>query len=704
MEQSVHYRVGVDIGGTFTDIVLLGNDGSIATRKVSSTPEDYGIGIVVGLSELLAELALSPSAIAEVVHGTTVATNAILEGKGARTALITTEGFRDVLELRRIRIPELYNLFYEKPKPLVPRRFRYEVTERMGPRGDIRIPLDEATVRAACERIRATGAAAVAVCLLHSYANPDHELRIGQIARELLPDAFISLSVDILPELREYERTSTTVINSYVGPIVKSYLNSLLRQLHSIEVAAPLLIMQSNGGVMTAASAMERPAHIVESGPAAGVIASAWLAKLAGHENVITLDMGGTTAKASIIENGELVKTSEYEVGGGINLSSLLVKGGGYALKLPLIDVSEIGAGGGSIVWIDRAGMLQVGPQSAGATPGPVCYDIGGEEPTITDANVVLGYINPEYLAGGRVRLNAEKGRQALAEKIAARLDRPLLETAYGAYTLAAANMIRAVKAVSTYRGRDPRDFVLLGFGGNGPVYAAEMARSLRMKRVLVPPAPGLFSAFGLLFSSIEHEFVQTYFRRAGEIDAAALNAAYGRMEAQAQAVLAEEGYGPDRVVIRRLADLRYSGQAYELTVPVPGGDLSPAEVAGMVEAFGQEHLRTYGHRATDEPVDLVNLKVIGLAVGSGSRKYDPAAAVRAGDGARIGGARERDAYFGSGHGMLRTPIVSRRDLVGQTLDGPLIVEEYDATCVVPPGCRASVDGWGNIVVDVDVE
>jgi N-methylhydantoinase A len=511
---------------------------------------------------------------------------------------------------------------------------------------------------------------------------------------------YVTCSVDILPEIREYERTSTTVINSYVGPVVKQYLQALLRDLGAAEFHAPLLVMQSNGAIMTAELAIERPAHIIESGPAAGVTAAAQLSQRAGYPNIITFDMGGTTAKASIVEDGALSRTSEYEVGGGINLSSLLVKGGGYALKLPLIDISEIGAGGGSIVWIDPGGMLQIGPQSAGAVPGPVCYNTGGTEPTVTDANVVLGYLNPEYLAGGRVRLDATTAAAVLEERVAKPLDMPVLEAAYGVFTLATNSMVRAVKAVSTYRGRDPRDFALLAFGGNGPLFGVEMARVLQMSTVVVPPAPGLFSAFGLLLSDIEHHFVQTHFRRASTLDEDGIASAFASLEAQARAALTREGHTSD-ASIRRFADLRYAGQAYELTVPVPEGPLRREEIARVVHAFEQEHVRTYGHGADGEPVDLVNIRVIGSAPPHGNRTYSPEAALGINCDKEIVRSANRRAYFGRALGVLDTPICSRSDLLGRRCEGPFIVEEYDATCIVPPGCAATLDAHGNIVIEV---
>jgi N-methylhydantoinase A len=550
------FRLGADIGGTFTDLILVASDGRCWRKKVPSTTDDYSRGIVEGLQELLEEEGIAGS-VDEIVHGTTVATNAILESRGARTALLTTKGFRDVLEFRRLRVPQLYDLFYSPPPPIVERRLRLEVSERLGPRGEVVTPLDERSVRAALESVRADSVEAVAVCLLNSYVNPAHERRVGEIAREALPDAYLSLSVDVLPEIREYERTSTTVINAYVGPVVKSYLTSLQQRLEAAGHCSRLRIMQSNGGVMSARAATEQPAHIVESGPAAGVIAGQRLGQLTGLQNLITFDMGGTTAKASLIENGQVSRTTEYEVGAGISLSSRLIKGGGHALKLPVVDISEVGAGGGSIVWLDRAGRLKVGPRSAGATPGPACYGIGGTDPTITDVNVVLGYSNPDYLAGGAVQLRADLAEAALAESVATPLGLSLIDAAHGAFSVANATMIRAIKAVSTYRGRDPRDFALLAFGGNGPVHAAAIARSLQIRQVVVPPAPGLFSAIGLLEAEPEQHFVRTFFHRIQSIDLGALTAEYGRLEAIAHEALQEEGYAGGSPSFARLAARR---------------------------------------------------------------------------------------------------------------------------------------------------
>ncbi|MSP68577.1 MAG: hydantoinase/oxoprolinase family protein [Alphaproteobacteria bacterium] len=686
-------RCGVDIGGTFTDIVFLDGRDNVHTCKVSSTPDDYSCAIVAGITTLLRRIGEQPAAIELVVHATTVATNTILEHKGARTALLTTQGFRDVLEMRRLRIPVMYDLQYEKPRPLAPRRFVFEVPERLGPRGEVWQPLDEAAVRGIATKLRQTGIQAVAICFLHAYMNGAHEQRVAEILRaELDAGVFITASSDILPEIREYERASTAVVNAYVGPIVHHYLSRLESALAAAGVAAPLSIMHSGGGVMSALAAMVRPAAIVESGPAAGVIAAARVARQAGLANAISFDMGGTTAKAAIIEGGEPAKTTEYEVGAGINLSSRLVKGGGYPIKLPFIDVSEIGAGGGSLIKVDANGVPKVGPESAGAAPGPVCYGLGGEQPTLTDALLVLGYLNPGYLVGGALAIDRDRAAEALQRHVAVPLGKPLLEAAHGVYQIAAATMTRAVKAVTTYRGRDPRDFVLIAFGGNGPVVAVEIARALQIARVLVPLAPGVFSALGLLLSDPEHEFVQTVFGRVGSLEASDIAAAYARLEQEARQALVAEGLDPAAVAVARAADMRYSGQAYEIAVPVPSGAI---DLAAMARRFGDEHERTYGHRSDSDSVDLVSIRALARAT-RGERPTPRQT--------QSGEPREpasRLVYFGDGLGARETTVLPRVALAGRVLEGPLIIEEYDATCVVPPGATARLDGDGNIDISV---
>jgi N-methylhydantoinase A len=694
------FRVGVDIGGTFTDIVLLDAAGTIHTRKVSSSVDDYARAIVEGLGEVFRENALGGHDLSEVLHGTTVASNAILELKGARTGLITTKGFRDVLEIRRIRMPKLYDLSWEKPVTLVERYLRLEVDERVDAHGAIQTPLNEADVERVLERLLAEKVEALAVCLLNSYANPAHEARIAEIVRKKAPDLTLSVSAEVLPEIREYERTSTTVINAYVMPIVRRYLRTLRGGLDAIGAKSPLMIMQSNGGLMTDEAAAAKPVHIIESGPAAGVVGAQALARKIGLGKLVTFDMGGTTAKASIVEDGEVSRATEYQVGGGIMHGSRLLTGAGYLLRVPAIDLAEVGAGGGSLVWIDPGGGLRVGPQSAGAFPGPLCYALGGTEPTVTDANVILGYLNPHQLAGGAVKLDAARAHAVFEERIARRMSLPLAEAAYGAHVIAASNMMRAIRAVSSERGRDPREYALFAFGGNGPLFAAGMARQLEMRRIVVPPAPGLFSSFGLLFADVEHHYVRTWRRLVRGIQPASLGDVYGRMEAEARAQLAAEGFRDDSARIRRSADCRYEGQSFELTVPVSAGPFDGALLKGIEEAFGREHQRTYGHRAgDDEPVEIVSLRVVGLGIPDRPRVPDVLRVDRAGPG-RAGGTRR--VYFGPELGWRETPIIDRPGL-STPRSGPAIVEEYDATCVIPPGARASLDAHGNIVMELEI-
>jgi N-methylhydantoinase A len=689
------FRAGVDIGGTFTDIVLVGSDGSIHTKKVSSSVENYAAAIVDGLAELFSETGLTGAGIEEIRHGTTVASNAILERKGARVGLITSRGFRDVLEIRTLRMPRLYDIGWTKPEPLVERYLRRVVDERVDHKGAIERPLDPADAERAVDALLTEKVEAIAVCLINSFANPAHELMIKDIVTRKAPRLTLSISCEVLPEIKEYERTSTTVLNAYVMPIVANYLRVMRGNLDAAGIAAPLLLMQSNGGLTTAAAAMTRPIHIIESGPAGGVVGAQARARAKQLKNVITFDMGGTTAKAAIVEQGELTRVHEYAVGAGIVIGSRLLTGAGYTLKVPAIDLAEVGAGGGSRVWIDAGGALQVGPQSAGAQPGPVCYDKGGDVPTLTDANVLLGFINPKALVGGALKLNAEKARLIFAEKVANPLGVTIERAAHGAFEIATSNMIRAIKAVSTERGRDPRDFALFAFGGNGPLFAAAMASALGIARVVVPPSAGLFSSFGLLYADLEHHYSRTLRRLLRGANLAEIGAAWDKLTREAQAELAAEGFIGPRARVKRSAALHYKGQTYELVVPVPDGPINNGTVAALETAFAQEHERTYGHRAgPDEPVELVSIQVVGL----GLRDHGMPERIRS-DRPEPLPPPPRPAWFGAAHGWVKTPVLRRSELVGGRT-GPLIVEEYDATCLVPPSARAELDETGNIVIE----
>jgi N-methylhydantoinase A len=692
-------RVGIDIGGTFTDLVVVDGQGKTFTKKVSSTPDNYARAITEGLASLLEPTGLGLDRITEFLHGTTVGSNTILELKGARLGLITTKGFRDVLEIRNLRMPKLYDLHWEKPAPLIERYLRVTVNERIDSLGNVTIPMSREEVVAAVKRLLTERVEGIAVCLLNSYANPEHERMVADVIRELAPNLPISVSVDVLPQMKEYERTSTTVVNAYIMPIVASYLKNLEENLRPRGMDAPILLMQSSGGLTTSEDAAQRPVNIVESGPAAGVVGAVRHAVECGHPNIISFDMGGTTAKASVAEDGKFVLSQQYSVGGGIMISSRLLTGGGYLLAVPAIDVAEVGAGGGSIVWIDAGGSMQIGPESAGANPGPVCYDKGGDRPTVTDANVILGYINPKHLVGGELSLNAERSRQYFETLLATPLGVDVTTAAYAARQIAISNMIRAIKAVSSERGRDPRGFTLFALGGNGALFAAGMAQELGIRTILVPPSAGLFSAYGLLHADVEHYYSEPVRKLIREVERQDWDAGWSRLEAKARKQLDHDGFTPEEVEIRRSANMRYKGQTFEISVPIPAGALTPASMRQIEEAFGDEHERTYGHRATlDEPIQITSIQVGGLALRQhGQRPGRPEA--HAGDAETTKAPRK--AYFGREHGWLDTAVLSRSALRGET-HGPCIVEEYDTTCVVPPGARVHLDDKGNIIMSID--
>ena len=690
-------RVGVDIGGTFTDLVILTPDGRLEKRKIPSTPDDYAEAIIAGILDALGGAGGKiETPIAEIVHATTVATNAILERRGARTALITTEGFRDVLELRRIRIPFSYDLDWEKPPPLAGRALRFEVRERLDHRGAVLTPLDLSGLDAIARTCREEEVAAIAICFLHSYRNPDHERRVRDAIARRLPVVHISLSSDILPELHEFERTSTTVVNAYVAPLIGRYLENLRRRLEEIGTAAPIFVMQSNGGLVPAGTAAERPVLIIESGPAAGVIAAMRAAREIGHDNVITLDMGGTTTKASIIEDGQILRARDYEVGGPVSVSSRLMRGGGYLLRIPVIDISEVGAGGGSIAAIDSGGALRVGPHSAGAAPGPACYGRGNTQPTVTDANLVLGFLHDGSLAGGALTVDRGLAKSAVQSAVAGPANLSLLEAAHGIHMIANSNMVRAIKTVSVERGRDPTDFAMMAFGGAGPIHAAGVAEALRIRRIIVPPAPGLFSAFGLLRAEVEHHTARTVLTATADARFDALQSIIDEMADSLKQRIRAEGLAEETIDFSALADMRYLGQSSELMVPLSELRIGDAVLRAAEDAFEVEYERLFGHRADHRAFELVNIHVIATI----DRGVEHGACWDgdADDNSVTG--RHRSVYFGPEAGSRETAIVSRRALGVDPRDGPIIVEEYDSTVVVPPGWRAWRDGQDNIIID----
>ena len=692
------YRIGIDIGGTFTDIVFMAESGNVLTKKISSSVDNYAQAIVDGLANVFETQGLSGADVIEVLHGTTVASNAILEHKGAKTGLIATKGFRDILEIRNLRVPKLYDLHWEKPPALVERYLRLTVDERINTAGKVQTQLDLSEAEAAVERLLAEGVEVICVALINSFANPAHEKAIKEIVKNKAPDIPVCISFDVLPEIKEYERTSTTVINAYLLPIVSKYLVTLDNELTRANIQSPLLLMQSNGGLITAETASQLPCNIVESGPAGGVVGGQAFGSKIGLKNIITFDMGGTTAKTSLIEDGKYTRSLEFQVGGGILTGSRLMTGAGYLLKVPAIDLAEVGAGGGSIIWIDAGGSLRIGPHSAGAEPGPVCYDMGGTKPTVTDASVVLGYLNPAHLVGGELAIDAEKSRAVLQEKIADPLGLDVAHAAFGAHRIAISNMIRAIRAVSSERGRDPRDYAMVPFGGNGPLFATGMASELQMKRIIVPPSPGLFSSFGLLYADVEHHFSRTVQQVIRDMNPKQLTDVWRELEEMARTQLAIDGFSDSRMRFRRAANLHYKGQIFELNVAAPDGEFDMAKITELEEAFGAEHERTYGHRAgPKEPVEIVNAQLVGLGLPDRPRVPERVIAkIRVLEKA----LEPRQAYFGPDTGWLKTPVLTRARL-STPVHGPVIVEEYDATCLIPPGARAKLDGYGNIIIDL---
>ncbi|MEE9262543.1 MAG: hydantoinase/oxoprolinase family protein [Dehalococcoidia bacterium] len=688
------YRLGVDVGGTFTDIVLMGPEGQITVKKVSSTPSRYDEGIITGVRQILEEAGVAPEDVEEVCHSTTAATNAVLEHRGAKVGLITTKGFRDVLELRRLRTPSLYDLFYTPPEPLVPRYLRLEVDERIDAQGKVLKALDLDEVRRSVDQLLEEGVESMAVCLLNSYKNPVHEQAIGSLIRGEYKDLFLSLSHDVVSAIGEYERTSTTVANAYLMPVMSTYLSSLRDRLTEMGVKAPISVMQSSGGMMTSHRASQRPVFSLESGPVAGVSGAMHLSKKMGLPNILTFDMGGTTTKAAVIEKGEPHKSSEYEIGAPISRGSRLLKGGGYLLMVRAVDVAEVGAGGGSIVSLDRAGSFQVGPRSAGAEPGPICYDRGGTEPTTSDANVLLGYLNPDYLLGGALRVNLDKTTSLFQSKVAQPLGLSLLEAAYGVHMVANATMARAMRSVTIERGRDARNFTVVAFGGSGPCHAAALARQLGIRRVIVPASPGLFSSLGLLSATQEYEFVRSLMLGTRDTNGHSLEESFTVLESEARDILHQEGYAANALGFTRYADLHYAAQIHELTVPVPAS----GRISDLEEVFGEEHHRTYGYQSAREPIEITNIRVMGHQIQSLGAQADLTAIGAALYGAG-GQSNSRKAYFGKERGLLDVPIISRGDLDLQSSQGPAIVEEYDTTIVVPPGCTVSRDAAWNVIL-----
>ncbi len=675
-------RIAVDIGGTFTDLVAVDDDGRVSRSKALTTPDDLARGI----GDCLTGANVAVAGANFFVHGSTVTINAVLERKGARTGLITTKGFRDVYEIGRGNRPEGYNLFFKRPVPLVPRDLRLEVDERLYATGEVLTALDETSAATAIDALKKAGVESVAVCLLHSYANAAHEQRLGELLRQQFPEAYVSLSHEILREFREYERTSTTALNSYVGPLVRRYLVSLEKMLGAAGFHGTFRVMQSNGGVMSAETAKKMPVTMMESGPVAGVIAAARLGEALGCRHIISFDMGGTTAKSSLIKDFHPEVTSSYYVGGYVT---------GHPMMLPVVDIVEVGNGGGSIAWIDPAGGLKVGPQSAGAAPGPACYGKGGVEPTVTDANLIAGRIDPEYFLGSGIRLQRDQAAAAIMAKVGKPLGLSLEEAALGILTIANFNMSLSVRAVSVEKGYDPRDCVLVPSGGGGALHAIAIARELSVPRVIIPPMPAHFSALGMLMADLKHDYVQTFVRELADTSGAQIADAFAVLEKSATDTLREEGCKPEQMVLRRFLDMRYRGQEYTLPVPVTEDLRTLTDFSAIRARFDQMHQDHYGHSAPKEPVMMVNLRL--SALGKFDNKLPLATASRAEDRGERG---RRPVIFDTQ--PVDCPIyLSSGFKAGDQLAGPAVIEELGATILVYPGDTMEVNELGQLVIEV---
>jgi N-methylhydantoinase A len=693
------FRLGVDIGGTFTDAMLVNEaTGEIAIVKVPSTPADPSSGFVEAVHRILRQAGVQPSALAFVVHGTTVATNSIIEGKVARTGFVTTDGFRDMLEIARQIRPSLYDLQFDKPQPLVPRYLCFGVPERLDARGNVLVPLDEAKTHEIAAALRKEGVESVAVCLLHSYVNPVHERRVGEILRSGLGrKVSLSISSELAPEFREYFRASTTVVNASIRPVVERYLGGIERRLRKEGLNAELLVMQSNGGVLTFEAASERPVFMVESGPAAGVIAAAYVGSTIGRRDVISFDMGGTTAKVGLIQDGRPRVTKDYEVGAAARAGTGSARGSGYPIRTPVIDLVEIGAGGGSIAWVDSGGVLRVGPQSAGADPGPACYGRGGDAPTITDANLVLGRLNPDYFLGGELKLDPDLASRAIESSCAKPLGLSVTEAANGIVEIANSAMVNAMRLVSVQRGYDPREFALIGFGGAGPVHANRLAAEIGIPETVIPMSPGITCAMGLLVTDLRHDYSATLLKRADTVTPAAIEDAYRRLEASGRSALKRDGVPAAGMEFLRQADMRYVGQSYELTLNLVADRMTPGRVKAVVEAFHAAHEQAYGHAAPAEPVEFVNLRVTATGAIRRPRLREVPASRRSVKSASKG---QRRVYFAERDGRVLVDCYDRYQLrAGMVIRGPAIVEEMDSTTVVHPGFAARVDRYGNLLL-----
>jgi N-methylhydantoinase A len=687
--------IGVDIGGTFTDLVLA-EDGSdrLHNVKTLTTPANPVEGVMTAVREALADVGRSPADVRRIVHATTLPTNLVLERQGARVAYVTTKGFGDIFQLSKQRPvgPDRFNLFYERSQPLVSRDMVVEIVQRMDHHGNVLTPMDVASAETALAALAPKQPEAIAVCLLHSYANPAHEQELARLIARQFPGMHVALSSEVWPEYQEYERASTTVLSAYIGPTLSTYVHALEQALAEFGVRCPLQIMQSSGGVMSAAAAARKAAYVIESGPAAGVVASAFLGGICDFPNLISFDMGGTTAKAGVIQNGSPRITHDFRVGGKTSSGA---RDAGEPIKVPVVDLAEVGAGGGSIARVDAGGFLQVGPRSAGASPGPACYGFGGTQPTVTDANVVLGYLDPGYFLGGRMEIHPELSHRAIGE-LGQQLGLDTITVAKGIYDLANTHMASAIRVVTLQRGIDPREYAITAFGGAGPLHVVKVAEQFDIPTVIVPLSPGVKSAFGLLVSDLAYDYVATTIMPAAAADCAALDAAFARLEERGRSDLAVEGEFGVGAEMQRSLDLRFANQALDIAIPMPNAPVTEEAIRQAEGRFRQLYFDLCGMRPAD-PCQIVNCRL--RAVGMVTKPNLPT--VPDGDGNADRALKAgRKAYFTEAGGFTETAVYDRIQLLpGDVVSGPAIFEEPDSTTVCPPGYAARVDAHLNLII-----
>ncbi|SHT17061.1 5-oxoprolinase [Mycobacteroides abscessus subsp. abscessus] len=679
-------RVATDIGGTFTDLVFVDEQGKIGVAKSHTTPPNFEQGVL----DVIHVSGINMEQLETFIHGTTVIINALTERKGVKTGLITTKGFRDVLEIARGNRPDLFNIQYKKPEPFVPRYLRREVEERLNYKGEVIQGLNTKQIEEIVHYFKKENVEAIAVSYLHSYSNPIHEIETVELIKALWPEVAVTASHEVTREWREYERTSTTVLNSYVKPIASSYVDRLENKLNKVGNQANKYIMQSNGGTTTFEQSKQTPINMVESGPVAGIYGAAILGKILGEENIIAFDIGGTTAKCSLIDGGEVKVTTEYNI-------ERTDRTAGYPIKVPVVDIVEIGNGGGSIAWIDAGGSLRVGPQSAGALPGPVAYGKGGTEPTTTDANLVVGRLSPKNFDN---QVDMESVRNVIQERIANHFGTSVDEAALGIIRIANSNMLNALKLISVRKGYDPRDFALVAFGGGGSMHAPALAKELGVRKVIVPVATSVFSAWGMLMTDLRHDYIQTFIRRVEGIDYYELNETLQKQETNAVSQYEQEGVIRENVIFTRFVDLRYAGQEHTVKVHVPNGELTEETMELVIQKFHETHEQLYTFKLEESPTEIVNLHLI--AFGS-VKKPELAKLENRGISLESALKEVRPVLFEE-HGWIDTKVYNRALLTSDAaIEGPAIVEESSASTVVYPGQSVTVDVYGNLIIETGV-